>query len=339
MLSFSRVLGHRRLTTLLSQAIARGTLPPTLLFTGPRGVGKYRVGLTIAAALNCQTPRTETEGFAFDACGSCRVCDRIARGVHADVLTLEPDDRISIKIDVVRDVLERTAFRPFEGRRRAVIIRDADALELPAQHALLKSLEEPPPGTVFVLTSAVPGVLLPTVLSRCMPLRFGRLTETEVAEILTRDYDVSPPEARAAATLADGSVGQALALGSTDVAVLRETAVELLRQTAKASGATARLQAGALLATEPSRKERTREDVALVLRLVASMLRDIELLNAGGDHRTIANPAVTDDLQALTRAFGGARARESFSAVDHAIAALERNAGTKVVSEWVAMQL
>ena len=117
----------------------------------------------------------------IDACGKCRACDRIARGVHVDVIVLEPDDRASIKIDVVRDMLSRTGYRPFEGRRRVVLIRDADTLDQESQNALLKSLEEPPPGTMFILTTAVPGMLLPTVRSRCMRLRFGRLTAAEMA--------------------------------------------------------------------------------------------------------------------------------------------------------------
>ena len=149
-----------------------------------------------------------------------------------DVIEIEPDERASIKIDVVRDALERTAFRPFEGRRRVVILRDADTLEIAAQNALLKSLEEPPPSTSFILTTAVPGILLPTVRSRCMQLRFGRLGDADVALVLERDIGVPADEATAAAALAGGSVGQALALGSTDVAGLRALALRLLRQAA-----------------------------------------------------------------------------------------------------------
>jgi DNA polymerase-3 subunit delta' len=336
--AFSHVVGHRRLTTLLSQAIERRTLPPTLMFVGPGGVGKHRVARTVASVLNCLAPVAGAGGLAVDACGKCRSCDRIARGVHVDVLTLEPDDRASIKIDVVREVLSGTAFRPFEGRRRVVVIADADTLEPAAQNALLKSLEEPPPSTGFLLTTAVPGLLLPTVRSRCMRLRFGRLTEGEVVEVLTRDHEFSARDASAAAALADGSVGLALALGSTDLALIHETALLLLRQTAGNATTAARLQAAGTLAA-PSRKDRPREEVALVLRAVASMLRDIELLNSGGDRHVLANPGLSDELHGLTRAFAGERARDAFASIDRAIMALDRNAGTKVVSDWVATQL
>jgi DNA polymerase-3 subunit delta' len=337
--SFASLVGHRRLTTLLAQAIERATLPPTMLFAGPAGIGKFVAAKAVASALNCLAPVRGRDGFAVDACTSCRSCDRIDRDMHVDVLVLEPDERASIKIEVVRDVLERTGFRPFEGRRRVVIIRDADSLEVASQNALLKSLEEPPPATVFILTSAVPGALLPTVRSRCMRLNFGTLTAREVADVLMRDHGVAERDAIDAAALSDGRVGQALALGSSDVAAMRETALLLLRQAASAPGTQGRLQAAAVMATGSSKKERPREDLALMLRMMASMLRDIELLNTASSSTTLANPVAADDLETLARRYTGGRARDAFVAVDRGVAAVERNAGTKVVSEWLALQL
>ena len=110
-----------------------------------------------------------------DACGTCASCKRIARGVHADVLLVEPGESGTIKIDQVREAIDRAAYRPFEGRRRVVIVDDADALNAEAQNALLKTLEEPPAASTFVLVTSRPDMLLPTVLSRCQRLRFGRL--------------------------------------------------------------------------------------------------------------------------------------------------------------------
>lgn len=310
-----------------------------MLFAGPSGVGKRVVAEATAAALNCLSPRENADGLAVDACGQCRACDRIARGVHVEVARLEPDDMGAIKIDAVRDVLERTGFRPFEGRRRVVIVDHADALLDASQNALLKSLEEPPAATIFILTTSVPSALLPTVRSRCMRLRFGRLTETEVAEVLTRDLDVPPEDAKAAAALADGSVGHALALASTDLAVMRELAFQLLRHAGTGRDVATKLQAATTVISGGAKKERSRDDVGLILRMAASMLRDVELLNAGGDPAALANGVIADDLRSLTRAYTGDRARDAFAAVDKAIVALEKNAGPKVVAEWLATQL
>jgi DNA polymerase-3 subunit delta' len=338
---FRDIIGHRRLTTLIARAIERESLPPTLLFAGPSGVGKWAVARATAQAVNCLEPVKSDGDLALDACGTCRSCDRIARGVHVDVVMLQPDDRASIKIDLVRDTLSQVGYRPFEGRKRVVLIRDADTLEQAAQNAFLKSLEEPPPGTMFILTTSVPGALLPTVRSRCMRLRFGRMTAGEVAAALVRDHDYNDTDARAAAPLADGSLGQALSLVDSDLTMFRELAMGLLRTSAGRADAQSRTQAASPLHTQPgsAKKERTRADVAIVLRLMASMLRDLEAINAGADRSVLANPLLSGDLEALARAYSGDRARAAFGAVDRALTALERNAGIKVVTEWLAVQM
>ena len=345
---FRDLLGHRSVVGLLMRAAARETVPPTLLFEGPAGVGKWQAAQALAAVVNCLAPVSgrATQGpgpalspdaLAVDACGTCRSCDRIARGVHVDVLTLAPDDRASIKIDPVRDVLARCGFRPFEGTRRFVLIRDAETLEPQAQNALLKSLEEPPDATVFILVTSVAGLLLQTVRSRCMRLRFGRLTEDEVAQILARDYEFAPADARAAAALADGSIARAVAQGSDELAEVRQTAQAFLAQVVGSDDVRQKLDVAKLLIG--AKPERTRDEVAIVLRAAQSMLRDVEVLHAGADPRLIANPDLQDSLSRLTRTAGGDRARRAFASVDRALFALDRNAGPKIVAEWLAMQI
>src|SRR5947207_953569 len=161
---FSAIAGHQRLISLLSRAIVRGTLPSSLLFAGPRGVGKRRTAMALAEAINCLEPRKSDAPDArvpLDACGRCGSCSRIARGIHPDVIVVEPGDTGSIKIEQVRDVIDRSAYRPFEGRRRVVIVDQADTLLAAAQNALLKTLEEPPSRSVFILVTARPDALLP----------------------------------------------------------------------------------------------------------------------------------------------------------------------------------
>ena len=186
---FAGIVGHRRLLSLLTRAIARGTLPPSLLLAGPRGIGKRMTATAIATTLNCLHPRP-AGAFETDACGECQSCRRIARGVHPDVVVVEPGDLGTISIEAVREVIDRANYRPFEGRRRVVIVDEADALMPQAQNALLKTLEEPPSASVFVLVSSMADALLPTVRSRCRPLRFGELATAEVAEVLIRDHQV-----------------------------------------------------------------------------------------------------------------------------------------------------
>ena len=179
-----------------------------------------------------------------------------------------------------------------------VLIREADTLEPASQNALLKSLEEPPPGTMFILTTAVPGALLPTVRSRCMRLRFGRLTTAEIAAALIRDHDYSDVDARAgrAARRRQPRPG-AGADRQRSVDVPRAGDGTAAAQPPAAPTRSRACRRPAPLHTGGSKKERTREDVAIVLRLMASMLRDLEAINAGADRAVLANPLLTGDLE------------------------------------------
>ena len=335
---FSAVFGHRRLLSLLARAIARGTLPPALLLAGPAGVGKRRVAMAIARAVNCLDPRQTTE-FERDACGTCASCRRIERGVHPDVIVIEPGDTGTIKIEAVRDVVDRAGYRPFEGRRRVVIIDDADALVPAAQNALLKTLEEMPPASIFVLVSSMPDALLPTVLSRCPRLRFGPLSAAEIAAVLVRDHRYSDPEARAAAADADGSVGRALAADSSDLTEARDDARRLLEQAARTDDPSRRLDAVKNLSGTRGTSASDREQMAACLRAVASLLRDLGIVATGADRRTLANGDLEPQLDRLSAMFDHNRSLRAYSAVDQALAALERNASPKVVADWLVLQL
>src|SRR6185369_17505296 len=164
--------GNRRLAALLARSAGRDALPPSLIFSGPASSGAREMAIALAQALNCLAPAVFGDDEGRDACGVCAACSRIARRVHPDVLVVVPGDTGSIRVDQIRDVVDRAGFRPFEGRRRAVIVDEADMMAAPAQSALLKTLEEPPPSSVFVLVTARPDMLLPTVQSRCPRLRF-----------------------------------------------------------------------------------------------------------------------------------------------------------------------
>src|SRR5687768_1951103 len=124
---FRTIAGHGHRLELMAAAASRGTLPPSLIFAGPEGVGKRTAAVALAQLLNCTTP-VSLPGGVPDACGECASCTRIARRVHADVLIIEPGETGSIKVDQVREAVERTGYRPFEGRRRIVIVDTADAM-------------------------------------------------------------------------------------------------------------------------------------------------------------------------------------------------------------------
>ena len=274
---FRDVIGHARQIALLASAARRGSLPPALLFAGPPGVGKWRIAQALAQAVNCPSP---VDG---DACGTCRSCDRIARGLHVDVVVLEPDDTGIIKVDAVREALKGCGFRPFEGLRRVVAVRDADALNEQAQNAFLKSLEEPPDGTMFVLTSAAPDALLRTVRSRLMRLAFGRLTTEELVQVLVRDHGRPPRRhaGRRCSPTAASSAALAPRLGRPGrVAVARRAAARPRRPPPISAP---RLGIARDVIGKP---ELTRLELAAVLRVASSLTRDLAVVHAGADRGT-----------------------------------------------------
>jgi DNA polymerase-3 subunit delta' len=336
---FRQIAGHRPLLELLERAASRATLPPSLVFAGPDGVGKRRTATALAQVLNCERPVAAAAHAAgsegIDACGTCAACTRIARGVHADILVIEPGDSGTIKVDQVREAIDRAAYRPFEGRRRVVIVEQADALMSEAQNALLKTLEEPPPGSVFVLITTRPDVLLPTVRSRCQRLRFGPLGAADVAAVLMRDHGFTAADAKAAAAASGGSVGQALSEDTEDALAAREAAARLLQSAASSGDPRRRLDgAKALVGGSGDRDELSRRLLAM-----SSLLRDLGLLSTEGDVSALANADLEPQLRALQRSYDADRALAAFAVVDKALDALDRNASPKVVADWLALHV
>jgi DNA polymerase-3 subunit delta' len=294
--------GHRRIVALLARSVARDALPPSLVFAGPPEAGTREIAIATAQAINCLSPKGEEE--SRDACGVCAACTRIARGSHPDVLLVEPGENGSIKIDQVREVIERAGYRPFEGRRRVVIIDEADAMQAPAQNALLKVLEEPPPSTAFILVTGRPDMLLPTVQSRCQRLRF-QLTEAAAVDADARDVARRVLE---------------LAAAHHEPRQRIEAAKELLANT----GAGGR---------------EDRDQLATHLQAMASLLRDVEALSSDAPAATLANDDIRPELDRLAKTFRGERGLSAYESIDRALAALSGNASVKIVADWLVLQL
>ena len=339
------IAGHRHLLERLAQAIERGTLPPSLIFSGPEGVGKRTAAIALAQALNCERPvpwpdsapdESGAPGASgTDGCGECGACRRIARGVHADLLMIAPGDSGSIKVDQIREAIDRSSYRPFEGRRRVVIVDEADALMGEAQNALLKTLEEPPPASIFVLATPRSDLLLPTVRSRCQRLRFGALSASEIAALLVRDHGMSERDAHAAAAAADGSVGRALDRDVDDASAARDAAARLLTSAAATSDPRRRLDAARAMSAGAGE----RDALAGRLQALSALLRDVGALHSGAPDDVLANADLKPALESVRRGFDVDRVVAAFAAVDRAIAALERNASPKIVADWVALNI
>ena len=201
--TFNGVLGNGAALGLLENALASGEVSHAYLFYGPPGVGKRTVAYRFGAEL--------VSG------GGEHSRDRALRGLHPDLSEIEPEGRFTT-IGQVREVVRLAASRPFEGERRVFVLR-ADTLNLQAANALLKTLEEPEGGAVFILLAASRDGVLPTIVSRAQAVRFDPVSRGEISSFLL-ERGHSGDEAQLAAALGRGSVG--LALRYAEEAELRE---------------------------------------------------------------------------------------------------------------------
>jgi len=209
---FAEIVGHGPQIELLRRIARGGRLAHALLLAGPPGIGKRAIADALTATLLC-------ERGGEDACGECGACRQLAAGSHPDVLVVGlPRDKREIPIDKARELNQFLRLQPLRGGRKIAIVDDAHLLNLPAQNALLKGLEEPPPESLAILVAHNADALLQTVRSRCQRVLFAPLEEAVVADLLATRLGVPADEAKALAAQSDGSVGRALRLRSTKMA-------------------------------------------------------------------------------------------------------------------------
>jgi DNA polymerase III subunit delta' len=177
----SHIKGHEQQVQALTEAIVRNRLPQTLLFVGPSGIGKKHVALGIAQVLVCEK-RKPTEK---NACGECGHCIRMAKQSSEDLLLIEPQGA-TIKIEQAHEILRFISLRQL-GRARLILINEAHLLGPQAGNALLKSLEEPPPNTYFILVTPNSGAILTTIRSRSQTIRFQSLNDKILSELTGAD--------------------------------------------------------------------------------------------------------------------------------------------------------
>jgi DNA polymerase-3 subunit delta' len=274
---FADLTGNAAVTGRLQHLISSGKLPRSMIFSGRAGVGKLEAAMTLAQALNCME-RTD------DACGRCPSCARIAKGEHSDVRLLSPEGRGGqLRAEGVREAAAEVPFRPFEGRRRVVILADAERMNPTTANTLLKTLEEPPPWATLILVTANEAALLPTILSRCQTFRFSPLAPEELETLLVTRHAFAPDRAALLAAIAGGGIARALELAEEPLDELRRQALSI------ASYAVERAKAEELVPLADGLSKDAR--LMLLLEVLLSILRDLSAKRAGAPilHRDIEN--------------------------------------------------
>ncbi len=316
-------VGNQRMVEILR----RGQLPQASLFTGPEGVGKKTLALSLAAMANCKDRQKD------ELCGKCSSCVKESAGHHPDILLFEPHKNLirigksarDLKksgrdpqksgrgLNTMRPLSREVQFRPFEGRLRFFIIDQAETMTEKAANCILKTLEEPPDTSRIILISSFPHRLLPTIRSRCQAFPFHPLGREEILRYLEDHLPEDHPEMRA--SLAEGSIAVALSLNLEETLEQRDRMLGLLISWCEQESFESLYNQCEQL---PLRSElKTREGVRRYLNLLQRIVEDLYFLQVDTPQR-IVNQDRLDDLQKLSEGVELNWVRELLYHVDRA---------------------
>jgi DNA polymerase-3 subunit delta' len=323
-MGFNEFLGNERIVRALQGMFRRERVPSALLFTGPRGIGKYTLARMFAQAANCERLRD-------DFCGECASCLRIAplanpaplieaglaeRGesadaaavertpliveTHPDVWLIAPDPvrlrnpvaRPMIRVGQLRAVQRAAYFKP-QGRRRVFILDGADTMRWTDADVFLKILEEPPDSATLILLAPSPDSLLQTIRSRCLQFHFGPVPAEQIEAFLEDRSDWKSPERKLAAQLSSGSPGAALSMDLEGSMRLRKSVLGLLEK-----AITGENYAQVFAATAQLCKQE-QESFENVLGLFYSVLTDLLEFPFGPQSSLARNPDLRREVEAL----------------------------------------
>jgi DNA polymerase-3 subunit delta' len=325
-MGFSDLIGHQRPIKLLQAMLEGGRLPHALLISGPTGVGKRTLAMKLAQAVNC------TGNVTDDACGTCRDCGKIERGQHPDVVELMPEGKArKIKVEAVRELRSRIAFKAYEGRYKVFIIREADRMGEEASNALLKTLEEPPPESLLVLTTPEESDLLPTIVSRCLRLPLAPLPRSTVESFVAERMDVSGPVAHLMASMSGGCLGRVLEMDGEKLFDTRRRMLEGIRSLDSRRPGSGLAWAEELASNQDMWPE--------ALRLLRFWYRDLMMLAGPASERPLVNEDLRAELIDEVTGYGPGVFISALDEIDRAEDALDRFIRPELVFENLILAL
>lgn len=363
-MGFSEFLGNERLVAALRGGLRSGRVPHALLFTGPRGVGKFTVARMFAQAANC-------ERLTDDFCGECPTCQRISqladpqklleqglveRGESADAATVErmplvlqshPDvwalvpDPVRLKSPVARPMLrigqlravQRAAYFQPVGRRRVFILDGAETMRWDVANVFLKILEEPPGSATLILTAPSPYALLPTIVSRCMQFHFAPLPESAVENILKEKTDRKPAQIKLAAQLSEGSPGLAIEMDVDAAAQARKNALRILERAARGQGFAQLFVDTSALAKN---RESSFEDQ---IGIFYGLLTDLLELTSKVKEPVLRNAPLLKELESLSKSVDSAWVLRAIAGFDELYGGARRNLNRQLGLDALAASL
>jgi DNA polymerase III subunit gamma/tau len=344
--AFDEVVGQEHVVRTLRNAVERDRVHHAYLFVGSRGTGKTSVAKILARSLNC------VQGPTVTPCGECESCRTIAAGTSLDVI--EMDAASNRSVDDIRDLRERVGYAPAAGRWKVYILDEAHMLTREAWNAFLKTLEEPPPNTAFVLCTTEPHKVMPTIVDRCQRFDFQRPSLEQIAEVVRRvaaaeSIEIEDGAVAAIARAATGSFRDALgtldqlvAYGGKQVAtddVLAVLGVAEAELILAAAGAIAAEDGRAALETS-ERLTRSGRDVAQFGRDLLAHLRQLLVIRTIGEVPDTFSVTAADPEQLRTQAeaFSDLGLGRAIDAIAAALAAIKEGDEPRMTLELAILR-
>jgi len=305
------------------------------LFTGPQGTGKMTAALAFAAALNCEDRQPDG-----DSCGVCLQCRMMSGNGHLDVEIIYPDG-IETKILQMREMRRAAQYAPVRGKWKVVIIEQADTMNEASSNCILKILEEPPHYLTIILLSRNPALLLPTIRSRCMQVRFSGVPVDVLAGALVERYDADPERARFLATYTEGRPGLAISiLKNEGFDSWREKVIEFAMEVTSSDQRHALRLSEELRAIARDGKDEgkvQRTAIRAVLDALVLWYRDLLSLSVQGASAQLVNTDLKDKLASVS--MPPDRASSAIETLLWARRAIEGYANVQLISDVTMMRL
>lgn len=324
---FSNIYGHEREIALLNNSLAMNRVAQSYLFYGMAGLGKKTAALAFARALNCLA----TEMESGEPCLSCR---KIASGNHPDVLRVAPQGRF-IRIEDIREVSKGMRFRPMEGRRRVVIIEDADRMNSAAANAFLKTLEEPFPGNVLIVITSRSESLPKTILSRCQKIRFSPLPASAVEAYLREQGGLEKDEARLLAAASGGSIGRILGRDLNAWCHVRDEILTFMVHGEEGSGNDNPLA----MISAAERFGEDRQEIVVKLDLLKEWFRDVLVLREAGRSGLLIHGETAEIAATCARTRSTGELLMVMDTIDGARKGIERNGNRQLILEAMLFKI
>ncbi|HPS20428.1 MAG TPA: DNA polymerase III subunit delta' [Candidatus Omnitrophota bacterium] len=322
MLLLKDIKGQNNAVKSLTTAIAMGRVANGYLFSGASGVGKALTVRAFLSELYC------VEKSGQGACLACSPCRRIWKNEHPDVVWVKPEETKSIKIEQIVTAKEKLHLKPYESERTACIIEEAHMMTREAANALLKVLEEPPGKAVLILVTNKRELLLPTVISRCVDVKFYELASDTVKSILMRETGADLRTADIIAALSGGSPGRAIEMFKSGFLERRQKVMNMLDEIVSS-------KYPHLNAWDSEKKETLIEDIELLVAL----LRDVVISKEGVPGKVIDRAFVGTPAHSYFSALSSDRIGKAVARLVEMKVLLEGNLNPKIAAQALAGEL